>query len=863
MDRPIPLTPRGRYRVGAGASLVLALFIGFLTFAPGASAHHPEISASVACETEGAGFIVDFESVSWQTNGGNTGGGANPHIDISYRLRTDGGSASAWTTLTWQPAYRYTSANNYRFTDTIDLADLSGGNQIQVRATATADWGNGSDGGQTTDTAWQTLPTNCQPPGSPTVGSSVACTNGNGDVVVTLANSAVAGAASVSFVVTDPRTNAATTRTLAAGQSDSVTLTGFSDGAVTIPVTADGIHHDQTLTVACDRPGLPAVSAQVACANGNGDVTVSLANTGGDLPVTFVVTDPRTNATTTRTLAPGESDTVMLAGFADGAVTLPVTANGVAYDQTVTVACDRRGVASVETTNACINGDGDISVALANTGGDLPVTFVVTDPRTGASTTRILAPGQSDTVTLSGFADGVVTIPVTTNGAKADQTVTVQCDIPGTPQVSAGSVCASGNGDLTVTLANTAGNQPIEFRVTDPRTNAVTDRTVAPGASTTVILVGFPDGTVTIPVTADGAALDQTLTIACDVPGVPAVSATSACVDFDGDVVVALANVGGTEPIVFVVSDPRDGTTTTRSIAVGDSATVTLAGFPDGTYTIGITADGAPLDEIVDVDCDRPGLPAVFSDVECAAPGGEVLVTVGNSSAVGQAESITFSVTDPRDPSIVTLLTLAPGETGVVTVDSLADGSYVIPVSADDVALAPIAVTVDCQQPEVDAISMDCGNGGQVVTVANPGGTPATVTVLKDGVVVDDLLVPAEGEAEVLVTMSEDETATITVVDGTTELVNRTVTQDCEDEITTTTTVPGDPSTTTTVPGEVTTTVAGDPPAQVLSDGLTRDPVVQSATLPVTGANTLGLVLFGAALVVFGFCAVQAQRRRS
>src|SRR4051794_25433511 len=32
---PIPRTSSGRYRLGAGASLVLALFIGFLTFAPG------------------------------------------------------------------------------------------------------------------------------------------------------------------------------------------------------------------------------------------------------------------------------------------------------------------------------------------------------------------------------------------------------------------------------------------------------------------------------------------------------------------------------------------------------------------------------------------------------------------------------------------------------------------------------------------------------------------------------------------------------------------------------------------------------------------------------------------------------------
>ena len=93
-------------------------------------------------------------------------------------------------------------------------------------------------------------------------------------------------------------------------------------------------------------------------------------------------------------------------------------------------------------------------------------------------------------MTLTGFADGVVTIPVTAGATRADQTVTVQCDIPGTPQVSAGSVCTSGNGDVTVTLANTAGNQPIVFTVTDPRTNAVTTRTVAPGGSTTVTLVG-------------------------------------------------------------------------------------------------------------------------------------------------------------------------------------------------------------------------------------------------------------------------------------------------------------------------------------------------------------------------------------
>ena len=849
-----------RYRIGAAVSLVLAVFIGFLTFAPAASAHHPEVSAETECDTAGDGFIVSFESVSWQTSGGNGGGGANPHIDIKYRLRTDGGSPTSWTTLTWKTGYRYTAENDYRFSDTFPIADLAQGNEVQVRATAVSDWGNGADGGQNTDTEWIDLPTNCQPPGSPSVGSSVACANGNGDVTISLANTAVAGAKSVTFVVTDPRTNATTTRTLAPGATDTVVLTGFPDGPVTIPVTADTIHHDQTLTVACDRPGTPSVSAQIACANGNGDVTVAIANTGGDLPVTFVVTDPRTNATTTKTLAPGESSTVVLTGFPDGPLTIPVTANQVAYDQTVTVACDRPGVPSVSAANACTDGDGEISITLANTGGDLPVTFVVTDPRTNATTTKVVAPGGSEVVKLSGFPDGVVTIPVTTDGTKADQTLTVACDIPGTPQVGAGSVCTSGNGDVTITLANTAGNQSIVFTVTDPRTNAVTTRTVAPSASATVTLTGFPDGTVTIPVTADEVSLDQTLTISCDVPGVPRVVTDPHCVDFDGDVLVTLANVGGTEPIAFVVTDPRDGSTTTRTVAVGESATVTLSGFPDGVHTIGITADGKVLDATITVDCDRPGTPAVFHDIECAALGGEVLVTLANSSPVGEAEPITFAVTDPRDPAIVTLLTLAAGESGVVTIDSLPDGTYSVPVSADGVALAPIDLTVDCQQPVVDAISMTCSTVGQTVTISNTGGTDSTVSVLKDDVLVTDVLVPADDQVEVVVPMAEDETATIVVVDGETELARRTVTQDCEEEVTTTTTQPD--GSTTTVPTTPTTVPDTEVPAQVLSEGVTRDPAVQSGTLPVTGANPFGLVLLGAALVAFGWCAVQTQRRR-
>ncbi len=861
MDRIIPASPKGRYRLGAGFALVLALLAGFLSFAPAAFAHHPTVSGDTTCNTDGEGYHVNFTSVSWQPNGTNSGGGANPHVDIFYRTQANG-VPTGWTMLPWQPTYLYAVENSFEFSDSFIVTPLTPGEQVQLQARATGTWGNGTAGGQTTDGDWLDFPANCQHPGTPTVTSSVACVAGDGTITITLANNGDANTKPVHFEVTNPKDNSVTTRDVAVGQTDTVTLTGFGDGAVTIPVTADGIHHDQTLTVKCDRPGVPAVSATVACANGNGDVTVTLSNTGGDLPITFVVTDPRTNTPTTKVVAPGQTTTVVLAGFADGPVTIPVTADGAHQDQTVTVKCDRPGQPTVTSTVACANGNGDVTVTLANTGGDLPVTFVVTDPRTGTPTTKTLAPGQTDTVTLAGFADGPVTIPVTADGFAADQHLTVHCDGPGVPNVSSGVVCASGNGDVTVTLANTGGNQPIVFVVTDPRTGTPTTKSVAPGASASVTLTGFADGPVTIPVTADGVALDQTLTVHCDVPGVPAVSVSEICANFDGNVTVTLGNTGGTEPIVFVVTDPRTNAKTTKTVAVGDSASVTLAGFPDGPVTIPVTADGKAMNQSVTVDCDRPGTPSVYHDEACTATGGEVTVSLKNNSAVGTAQPIAFVVTDPRDGQ-TTALTLAPGESGQITLEGMADGTYVIPVTADGVPQPSVEVTIDCQQPEVTTITEDCENGGQVVAIENKGGSPVDVTVAKNGTSVKDVTVPANGSTKVLVPMTPSETATITVTQGSTVIDSREVTHGCE-PATTTTTTPA--STTTTTPGSTTTVAPStDPstPPTTADAAVLGDTVTKSGSLPVTGSNSAGLGILGLCLAAAGFCLLQASRRRA
>jgi LPXTG-motif cell wall-anchored protein len=850
MQRPIVSHLRGP-RAGAAAALVVGILGAFLALAPAAFAHHPTISADTSCATS-SGYVVDFTSVSWQQSGGLTGGGANPHIDIYYRFGSNGAANTPWTLLPWQAGYLYSPSNNYQFSDSFPVADLSQGNEVQLRAHATANWGNGAGGGQDTDTDWQAFPTNCQTPGSPVVSSSVACVSGDGSVTITLQNTGGPNAKAVHFEVTNPKDGTVTTRDVAPGATDTVTLTGFADGGVAIQVTADGVHHDQALTVNCDMPGTPDVSASVACANGDGDVTVVLANTAGNLPITFVVTDPRTNVATTKVVPVGGNASVTLTGLPDGVITIPVTADGVSLNQTLTVKCDQPGVPSVAASVACANANGDVTITVANTGGNLPVTFVVTDPRTNVATTKVVAVGASDSVTLTGFADGVVVIPVTADGVAVNQTLTIHCDVPGVPSVSSGATCANVQGAITVTLANTGGNQPITFVVTDPRTNVATTKVVAPGTNASVTLTGFPDGPVTIPVTADGVAMNQTLTVKCHIPGVPGASATAACTNFDGDIAIALTNTGGTDAVHFIVTDPRGGAPIVKDVAVGASATVTLSGFADGVVVIGVSANGKAMNQTVTVACDRPGDPAVFSDVECVALGGKVVVTLSNASQPGQAESIDFVVTDPRDGK-TTSLTVAPGATFQVTLDHLADGDYAIPVSADGKALAPITITVECQNAQVSGIATSCDEGGETVNITNDGGSPVDVTVSQDGVVVKTVTVPAKSSNAVLVPMANGQTSVITVTDGVTVILEKTVTHTCQ-EATTTTTTAGE-VTTTTAPTESTTSTIGEPPVRV------KGVEVDRGTLPTTGSSsTTGLVLIAAALLLGGVSLVRMTR---
>jgi hypothetical protein len=116
-----------------------------------ASAHHPEITASASC-VDGAATI-SYTATAWQPEPGQEGTRGNPSIEITV----DYGAGPVVVTVG-----AFTAANGYSFTGTIVAP--AGATQATVRATPTAEWDNGSAGGDYRETT-VTLPTDCVPEG--------------------------------------------------------------------------------------------------------------------------------------------------------------------------------------------------------------------------------------------------------------------------------------------------------------------------------------------------------------------------------------------------------------------------------------------------------------------------------------------------------------------------------------------------------------------------------------------------------------------------------------------------------------------------------------------------------------------------
>jgi hypothetical protein len=380
----------------------------------------------------------------------------------------------------------------------------------------------------------QTLTVNCS--GVPDVESSSVCSATGGIVTLVLTNTAPVGNKPVEFVVSGPGTpDGPTTVSVAAGSSKTLKFTGVADGTATYTVTADGkALEDQVLDIDCAGVGAATVAKE--CVDNDGKVIITLTNeseAGKALPIEFVVKEGD-EVLFEGSVAAGASKEVVLDGVPDGPHTYTVTADGKPLTTLdIVVECDDPGIPVVDGSVECTALGGDITITLENDGvpgKNLPVTFRVTDPRDDTFQDVTVDPGQTKTVTLPGFEDGEVTIPVVVvNGLEEfagvasasrpaaevnlDQTVDVACQPVATIE------CAASG--LLVTVRN-GGDVEAEFTVL--KNGTVVDTVTVPAFGGTVpVNVPADEGeTLTISVEIDGVeAFTQTTTRDCEPPPPP------------------------------------------------------------------------------------------------------------------------------------------------------------------------------------------------------------------------------------------------------------------------------------------------------------------------------------------------------
>ena len=119
-------------------AVALAVAVGALVSPSAALAHHPDITARVACDPDTGALSIEFTSTAWAGEGSdpaNDPSRANAQIDI----RLDGATVTSG-------AY---TAPNYSFSGSLPVpAGAVAGDIVEVSALAVGNWGNGEPGGQ-------------------------------------------------------------------------------------------------------------------------------------------------------------------------------------------------------------------------------------------------------------------------------------------------------------------------------------------------------------------------------------------------------------------------------------------------------------------------------------------------------------------------------------------------------------------------------------------------------------------------------------------------------------------------------------------------------------------------------------------
>ncbi|MBI4885143.1 MAG: DUF11 domain-containing protein [Actinobacteria bacterium] len=263
-------------------------------------------------------------------------------------------------------------------------------------------------------------------PAASTVGSCDV--KSDGQILLTLTNS---GGESVTFTVVGPDAVSREFTVAAGGPPATYTYVDLADGVYLITITAsDGTTGlDQTVTVDCDK-AVPSASAVAVCDDEfTGDIRITLVNSGNEA-VTFTVTDPRDASTDDVVVAAASQTVFTLNGFDDGVVVIPIVANGVALDVTVTVDCDP--VFDLQAICTDITDDDVYWFAIKNTETiDLVVTWDGGTINVPAGATKQIA---STVAPLSLKFNGIVIATADVNSEICRQTTIFEKKLVGQPE---------------------------------------------------------------------------------------------------------------------------------------------------------------------------------------------------------------------------------------------------------------------------------------------------------------------------------------------------------------------------------------------------------------------------------------------
>jgi uncharacterized repeat protein (TIGR01451 family)/LPXTG-motif cell wall-anchored protein len=615
------------------------------------------------------------------------------------------------TTTTQIGQGAFNAGNNYQFSGTV--AWPAGANSIVVSSVVMGTWGNGNTS-KTGSSVTVNKPSNC--PGQPGVTKAVSCSNtstghGDGTIVLTLTNSAGVWAADVIFKVYNPdQTTTFTSHTVAHGQSKQVTFSGLADGNHSVKITSGATDLSQTFTVDCDSP-VPSSSVATTCGNGDGQVLVTLTNSGGEA-VVFDITDPKTSVVEHVTVAADSSTTRTYSGFADGTYTVTIKVGATDLSKSFTIDCDQP-LPKVTSTVTCDDAhDGSITITLANEGTEA-VIFHVTNPTTNSVEDVTVAAGSSTTRTFGGFVDGTHSVAISAGGQDYTQTFTSHCDL--TSSYSLEQTCSNGDGNLAITLINNGDDVNAVF-VVEGNTY-----TVAPGASTVVALNGHADGVHTVNMTINGVDASFSFTVDCDRPGEPAVLVDTHCADEDGVVVITLKNIGGQLPLTFTVEG------TDYVVPADSNVQVVLTGHNDGNHVVTITQGDTDFSQPFSTSCDLA--PTVDYTQSCVEgdndqSDGQIVLTLRNN---GDDVDVIFTVNGDQ-------YTVAPKASQQVTIGGLTDGNHHIAVTAGALDLSFDVTGIACDHPGQGSLAVEssCSENDGVIAItliATGGEKPVIFTV--------------------------------------------------------------------------------------------------------------------------------------